>query len=194
LTVVLLGLAAASEVGRWFAGSRRGRVAASLLAPAVLAVGVSAARHVVTQERFRAVAFENYTDNEGLRVALDSIRADLTADDRLAIVGQGNELSPALFRWELGPPSGVPCFPFEIGGARGTDLALANRVLLMVPADSGPAALDPTSYYLTQRRVVQEGIDRGEFALRRELPLSDLHVALRLYDRTSLQNHKSECD
>lgn len=193
LTVVLLCLAASSEVGRWFAGSGRGRLAASLLAPLVVASGVVAARDVVTQARFRAVAFENYTDNDALRAALDSIRAELNAGDRLAIVGQSNELSPGLFRWELGPPSGMPCFPFEVGGAKGTDLALATRVLLIVPLGPDFAPLDVTSYYLAQRRAVLERVDRGALVFRREVPVPDMHVALRLYDRTSRSDPKAAC-
>ncbi|MGH9371015.1 MAG: hypothetical protein ACRD15_05740, partial [Vicinamibacterales bacterium] len=87
-TVVLLCLAAASEVGRWFAGSIAARVTAGLLAPIVVASGVIAARHVVTDERFTSLAFEHYTDSESLRVALDRIRGELSAGDRLLIVGQ----------------------------------------------------------------------------------------------------------
>ena len=193
LTVVLLCLVAAGEVGRWFAGSGRGRAAATLLAPLVLVSGVIAAREVVTQARFRAVAFENYSDNESLRTALDSIRAELNAADRLAIVGQGNWLSPALFRWELGSPSGAPCFPFEVGGARGTDLALATRVLLITPIDPALAPLDVTSSYLAQRRAVLERVDRGDLVFRRELPLPDIHVTLRLYDRRSASEPTAPC-
>jgi len=193
LTVVLLCLAASSEVGRWFAGPGRGRLAGCLLAPVVVAGGVLAARVVVTEERFRAVAFENYTDSETLRGALDSIRAGLNADDRLAIVGQSNELSPALFRWELGPPSGTSCFPFELGGARRLDLALATRVLLLAPLGSDFAPLDVTSYYLAQRRAVLDRVDRGEFVLRREIPVTDMRVTLQLYDRTSVPDRKAAC-
>jgi hypothetical protein len=108
-------------------------------------------------------------------------------------VGQGNWLSPALFRWELGPPSGMPCFPFEVGGARGTDLTLATRVLLIAPIDPDFAPLDVTSYYLAQRRAVLERVDRGELVFRREVPLPDIHVALRLYDRTSTSDPKAPC-
>jgi hypothetical protein len=194
LTVVLLCLAAAGEVGRWFAGSARGRLAGSLLAPLVVVCGVMAAREAVTEARFRTIAFENYTDNGALRAALDAIRDELNAEERLAIVGQGNELSPGLFRWELGPPSGVPCFPFEIGGARGVALGLATRVLLLQPL--GPDAgspLDVTSYYLAQRRAVEERIDHGELVLRRDIPLTDMRVALRIYDRASQTDPKASC-
>jgi hypothetical protein len=154
---------------------------------------VSAARSVVSEARFREIAFENYTDNRTLRAALDSIRVDLTADDRLAIVGQGNELSPALMRWELGPPSGAPCFPFEIGGARGVDLALASRVLLMTPVDDGVSALDLTGYYVAQRQAVLDRVNHGALALRREFHVPDMRVALRLYDRTS-SNRTAACE
>jgi hypothetical protein len=183
LTVVLLCLAAAGEVGRWFSG-RPGRLVAGLLAPMVLASGLVAARHVVTEERFRVVAFEHYTDSEALRMAMGVIRGELTADDRLLIVGESDELSPALFRWELGPPSGVASFPFKIGGAGRLDPALATRVLLIVPLASDFAPIGVAHYDPARIDVVREEIDRGDLILRRELPLADLQVALRLYGRT----------
>jgi hypothetical protein len=174
LTVVLLCLAAASEAGRWCGRSRGWRMAGAVLAVVVLIGGVLTARVVVNEARFRQIAFENYTDDQALRAALDSIRAELTVDDRLAIVGQGNELSPALLRWELGPPSGAACFPFEIGGARGVDLALASKVLLMTPVDAGASALDLTGYYVAQRQAVLDRLNRGDLALVITPPTPDL--------------------
>jgi hypothetical protein len=182
-TVVLLCLVAASEAGRWFAGRRFGRLVAGLLALMVLTSGVSAARYVVTEERFRVVAFEHYTDSEALRSALDAIRVELRADDRLLIVGQSNELSPALFRWELGPPSGVPCFPFQIGGVGRLDPALATLVLLIGPLRSDFAPIGVENYNPAQVRGVREKVDRGDLILRGVFPLEDMHVVLQLYRR-----------
>jgi hypothetical protein len=193
LTVVLLCVAAASEVGRWFAGSTKRRIAGLAVAPAVLGVGVLAARTAVTEERLRAVAFENYTENHALRAALDSIRAELRPEDRLAIVGQSNELSPALFRWELGPPSGLPCSPFEIGGARGTDLNAATKVLLLMPIGSD-AILDITGYYLGQRQNVLDAVGRGELTLKREISVPDRHLSIRIYQRTTAASETAACE
>lgn len=192
LTVVLLCLAASSEIGRWFAASRRGRIAATMLAPVVLACGVMAARQAVTESRFRVVAFENYTEDQSVRAALDLIRGDLTGRERLAIVGLSNELSPALVRWELGPPSGIACVPFEVGGAQGKPLARATRVLLIEP--SGAAAADQPAYALAQRAAVLEQAERGELVLRRDIPLPTLKVALRFYDRRSPARHDTLCE
>jgi hypothetical protein len=184
-TVVLFCLAAAGEVGSWINNHSRRRVAAGSLAPLVLASGVLAANRVVDEDRFRAVAFEHYTDSESLRNALRALRMQLGPDDRTAIVGQSNELSPALWRWELGPPTGVACFPYEIGGARRLDLALASKVLLLEPLNSDSTPLDPTTYYEPQRRAVLERVERGEFALLREFRLTDFGVVLKLYGRGS---------
>jgi hypothetical protein len=74
------------------------------------------------------------------------------------------------------------------------DLALASRVLLMMPLDTGVSALDLTSYYLAQRQAVLDRVDRGELALRREFLLPDMHVALRLYDRTSIPDRRASCE
>jgi hypothetical protein len=185
LSVVLLCLVAAAEAGRWLARSDRRGLLAGLLAPVVLATGLFAATRVLKEERFRTIAFEHYSDSEALRAALGSIRAGLTAGDRLLIVGQNNDLSPGLFRWELGPPSGVPCFPFELAGSRRLDLPLATQVLLILPLGPGIAPLDETPYYLPQRSAVLERVDRRELELEREMPVADLQVMLRLYKRVS---------
>ena len=193
LTVVLLDVVAASEIGRWF-DRRRLRVPAVVVAVLLLVSGVLVARRVVAEPRFHDVAFENYTDSDALRAALDSIRAGLTPEDRLAIVGQSNELSPALLRWELGPPSGVACFPFEIGGAQGRDLRLATKVLLIVAVAGGEAALDQTSYYAAQRQAVLELVTRGELVLGREFPIIDRHILLRLYRRSTASDQSTSCE
>lgn len=193
LTVVLLCLVAASEAGHWVAASRVPRRIAAMVAAVIVVLGFAAAHRVVGDERFREVAFENYTDSDALRAALDAIRAELGADDRLAIVGQGNELSPALFRWELGPPAGVACFPFEIGGAQGVDLTLATRVLLLMPHGAGPPRLDLTGFYLAQRETVLQRAERGELALVRDIPLPDMDVALRVYRRVAAPPRLIDC-
>lgn len=193
LTVVLLDVVAASEIGRWF-DRRRLRIPAAVIAVLLLVSGVLAARRVVAEPRFHDVAFENYTDSDTLRAALDAMRAGLTPEDRLAIVGQSNELSPALLRWELGPPSGVACFPFEIGGAQGRDLRLATKVLLIVAVAGGEAALDQTSYYAAQRQAVLEQVTRGELVLGREFPIIDRHISLRLYERSAASDQKARCE
>jgi hypothetical protein len=195
LTVVLLCLAAAGETARWLAGSRPRRVVGVLLVPAAVAFGLIAARAVVAQDRFQRVAFENYTDSGSLRAALQTIRSSLTSEDRLAIVGESNDLSPALFRWELGPPSGVACAPFQIGGADRLDPSLATRILLIEPLgkDAG-LALDATDYYRAQRQAVLDRVRDGEFARRRVLALDDMHVALQLFDRTAAPERRVRCD
>lgn len=193
LTVVLLCLVAAGEAGRWFARSVAARTVAGLLACIVLGAGVFAARDVVTEERFRSIAFQNYTDSEPLRVALASIRGELKASDRLLIVGQSNDLSPALFRWELGPPSGVECFPFPIGGARRLDPALASHVLVLVPLEGAGAPLDVATFDPARLSALMADIQAGDLRLRREFPLEDLQVALRLYVRTSPPALTVEC-
>jgi hypothetical protein len=159
----------------------------------VLAAGLVAASQVVTGERFRSIAFEHYSDSEGLRVALDAIRSELSAEDRLVIVGSSNDLSPALFRWELGPPSGVPCFPYEIAGAGRLDLGLATRALLIMPDDPANPPLDLAPYYQTRAREVLAAADRGDLSLDREIALPDLDAILRLYRRSSPPAQTVDC-
>lgn len=192
LTVVLLCLVAAGEVGRWFAGSRRSRVAATGLAAFVLVAGLLVSRELVLSERFRSVAFELYTDSAPLKAALGVVRAGLTPADRVAVVGENNDLSPALFRWELGPPSGAPCFPLVLAGVNRQDLDLATHVLLL--ENLGPdSRLDDVAHYTTQRNAVLARIERGDLVLRQEFSLPDLGVTMRLYHRAAPTADAAAC-
>ena len=193
LTVVLLCLVAASEVGRWVSRVRRGWAAATLVAPLVVLAGVLAARGVVQEERFQAAAFEHYTDSAALAAALAEVRRDLDRNDRLLIVGQNNDLSPAMFRWQLGPPSGVECFPFEAVGAARLGPALATKVLLLTTSGSAGEPLDAAQHHAGRRREVLEAVERGDFRLHRVFPVPDLHVTLSLYGRTAPPASHAPC-
>jgi hypothetical protein len=63
----------------------------------------------------------------------------------------------------------------------------------MTPIEAGASALDLTGYYVAQRQAVLDRLDRGDLALRREFRVPDMHVALRLYDRTS-SNRTAACE
>ena len=193
LTVVLLCLAASTEVGRWVSRLRRGGLVAALAAPVVVAAGMAASGRVLDEERFRTAAFEHYVESPALARALQVLRAEIGPEDRLAIGGQNNELSHAILSWELGPPSGVRCFPFELSGARRIELPLATKVLLVVPSAENPAATDEPPYYAAQRRAVQEGVERGELALRHDIAVPDVAVSLRFYSRAAAPERMVRC-
>jgi hypothetical protein len=184
LTVVLLCIAAASEFGRWTSALVRSRLVAVALAVLMMLAGVTASRRVVTEHRFRVLALEHYTDSPALRSAFADLRSLLTAEDRLVIAGQSNELSPALARLELGPPAGMPCYPYEIGGAGRLDLSLATRVLVLQPDGVSPPA-DLVAAHETRMRAVRGAVDQRMLALEREYALGDLGIRLQLYRRTS---------
>jgi hypothetical protein len=184
LTVVLLCTAAASEFGRWTAALVRARLVAVALAVLMMLAGVAASRRVVTEHRFRVLALEHYTDSQELRSAFADLRSLLTAEDRLVIAGQSNELSPALARLELGPPAGMPCYPYEIGGADRLDLSRATRVLVLQPDGVSPPA-DLVAAHETRMHAVRAAIDQRMLALEREYALGDLGIRLQLHRRTS---------
>lgn len=180
LTVVLLCLAAASQIGRWIAALVRGHasiVVASILF--VIAAAVPAA--IVRQDRFETVAFEHYTRSESLHAALRTIRSQLTDRDRLVIVGQSNQLSPALFRLAIGPPSGGHCFPFEIGGADRLDISAATHILLLTSVSEGGD--DPIVHNPSRLPGVLAAIERQEFTLRQRFAIPEARSDLALYAR-----------
>ncbi len=189
-TMVLLCLAASYEAGAWIGGRR---LLAHILAAVIGAAGLAAVRVVTSQDRFHEIAFENYVDSASLCEALASIRADLHERDRLAIVGQGDAVSPALFRRELGPAAGVACTPFELGGAQGIDIARTNRVLLLEPASGESQTLDRPDYYVAQRARVLDLAAQRTLIARRDIPLPDLGIVLRLYDRTVPPDKLAPC-
>jgi hypothetical protein len=87
-----------------------------------------------------------------------------------------NELSPGLFRWALGPPSGVARLPLE------GELGRATHVLLIVPVDAATSP-DIAERYPAHRGGVEAMVARGELTLAREWTIADLHVALQLFRR-----------
>lgn len=186
LTIVLVFLGAAAEAGRWLTLLMPARLVAVAVAAVVIAAGAVAATRVVHQERFRRLAFDShYTDSEALRLALDDIRRELTAADRLVVAGQSERVSPALLRWELGPPSGVPCYPFPIGGAERLDLAHATRVLVVSSAGRDGLPMDISA---TRVEELTARVGRGDLRLLRRFPLPDLDVDLRLYGQAAPQS------
>jgi hypothetical protein len=87
----------------------------------------------------------------------------------------------------------VACFPFQISGAGRLDPALATRVLLLVPLDPQLASLDVMDGDPARLDAIQRDIDRGALALRAEYPLRDMHVALRIYVRTTAPQRTVDC-
>ncbi len=192
LTVVLLCLAAAAEAGRWLGTSRAGRVAAGLLALVTVGAGVSAARSAVTQERFRLIAFENYTDNDALRGALDSIQGGSPPTIAWRLSARVM-ICPPLFRWGIGTAIRRALFAFRDRGSAGHGPRARDPGAADGAARRRSVSLDETSAYLAQRRSVMDAIGRGELMLRREIPLPDMNVSLRLYDRTSRPTAEAAC-
>lgn len=55
------------------------------------------------------------------------------------------------------------------------------------------APIGVANYDPARLRDVREGIQRGDLVLRRDMPLADLQVVLRLYDRTTAPQRRAAC-
>jgi hypothetical protein len=183
LTLLPLWLVACGEIGHWVSRSRLSRWMAGLAAPIVLAYGLVTAREIVKVEPFLGVAFNNYVHSPTLLAAFTSVREAIGDNDRVAVLGESEELSPSLFRWQLGPPSGLKHFPIEVGTGTLDRLDQATRVVLIVPASPELAPPDLVSRYPVHASALQQRVDRGDFSFEREVPMNDPHVSFRLYRR-----------
>ncbi len=180
LPVALVWLVSASELGT--AVWRRSHLLAALAAPVVIGYALVTAHAVVAGEPFRRLAFENYLDSPALDKALASLRAEIGPGDRVAILGRSDALSPALFKWQLGPPAGESSFPLDI--VKDVDVALidtATCVLLIAPASADLSSPEITSEFPRHVARLQPHLDAGTFILARELPVNDLQVTLQFY-------------
>ena len=140
-------------------------------------------REIVKVEPFLGVAFNNYVHSPTLLAAFTSVREAIGDNDRVAVLGESEELSPSLFRWQLGPPSGLKHFPIEVGTGTLDRLDQATRVVLIVPASPELAPPDLVSRYPVHASALQQRVDRGDFSFEREVPMNDPHVSFRLYRR-----------
>jgi hypothetical protein len=189
--VLLFWLASAAEIGSWFRG--RGVLAAGaagIVAAASLIFAVADAPAIVASESFQRIALEHYTDSPALNTAFETIRSGLSPTDRIAVLGRSNELSPGLFDWELGPPSGAPAFPVSIVGGGDDVIDHATRVVLIVPTSSELTSAEITEAYAGHASALQKRLDRGELALDRDLPVDTLHVTLRVYRRVRVSGDR----
>jgi len=180
LPVSLVWLVSASELGT--AVWRRSALLAAFAAPVVIGYALATAQTVVAGEPFRRLAFENYVDSPALHQALATLRADIGPVDRLAILGRSDALSPALFKWQLGPPAGETSFPLDI--VRAVDVALidtATCVLLIAPSHAELSSDEIRGDFPRHVARLQPWLDAGTFILTREIPVSDLQVTLRFY-------------
>jgi hypothetical protein len=179
LTVVLLYLLAALEIGRWVRGRRAWRVAAGCAAPLLLAAGLAGAGSVVTEPRFEALAFGQYTENDALSRALREIRGGTRPDDRIAVMGESDALSPALIRWELGLPEGARRPPM------GSDVAQATLILLMVPDDPERSPDAIIARHAEHLAALGPALEAGEFTRVSTFAIPELYVTLNLYRRSA---------
>jgi hypothetical protein len=185
LPMLPLWLAAAGEIGSSAARLLRQPVLAGLTAAAIAVYGAASAHEIVRSNVFQRVAFENYLRSEALTAAFQSLRDSVGRDDQVAVQGRSETLSPALFKWQLGPPAGFPKFPVEVGADDPMRLDAATRVVLIVPTESTLATAEISSRYAAHASMLQERVDRSELVLERELPVHDQHVAFRLYRRVA---------
>lgn len=177
-----LWLASASVLGAGL--SRVGRGASIAAAVAIVGVVLVVSRSVVQGAPFQRLAFEHYVESRALREALADLGRRIAPHQPVALLGRSDALSPALFRWYLGPPAGHAAFPIEL--TRVADepwLDRAAAVVLAAPFDSthGTAAFDPE-----QPRHVQwlrSRLDRGILVEERQWALPDLNARLTLYRR-----------
>jgi hypothetical protein len=181
-TFVLLCLIAAAEMGAWLA-RRSIRLAAMASAPFVIAAALLSATRITKEDPFRVIAFEHYIDSPALGAALTAIRTHLRGIDRLLFIGETEQISPALLRWHLGPPSGVACAPYPIGGERRLDPPRATRVLLIVRPDGPLQPINSAHYNPARVEQVVESIRSGELHALEEIELPDLGVVMRLFGR-----------
>jgi hypothetical protein len=171
-------LLAALEVGRWVGRRRAWRVAAGCAAPLLLAAGLAGTATVVSEPHFDVLAFDEYTQIEALSGALREIRSATTPDDRIAVMGESDALSPALLRWELGLPRGAHRPPM------GSDLEAATLVLLMVPDDPERSPASITARHAEHRAALDPALEAGTFSLVSTWPIPELYVTLNLYRRS----------
>jgi hypothetical protein len=71
------------------------------------------------------------------------------------------------------------------------DPALATLVLLIGPLGSDFAPIGVENYNPARVRGIKEEVDRGSLVLRRQFPIDDMHVALRLYRRLTPQAQRT---
>lgn len=177
-----LWLASASMLGAWI--SRPGRAASSAAAVAIVGVVLVMSRTVVDGAPFQRLAFEHYVESSALREALADLDRRIAPNQQSAVLGRSDALSPSLFRWYLGPPSGHASFPVEI--SRVADevwLDRADVVVLAAPLDDHTGPDELREFHARHAAWLAPRLALGALIEERQWPIRDQGVRLILYRR-----------
>jgi hypothetical protein len=166
-------IVSAAEIGGWM--GRRYPVTATLASVVVLGAALATAGSVTTREPFTRLASENYVTSAALADAFASIRRTIPAGGRVAVVGRQDRVSPALVRWQLGPPSGHARFPDEV--VRVADLPLLDTAEVIVQIEPSEVPTERATQRVTEQ--VRAGV-LVQFAM---FAIAELDVTIRVFVR-----------
>jgi hypothetical protein len=171
----------AAEIGDWLARWRLAARVGTLVALGLLAVAVRTTPRLLDADPFRHLALREYTESAELNAAFAGVRARLAPDDRLAILGKCDAISPALFVWELGPPAGDFARPASLGHHELGELDDATRVLLLVPTDPALASYEVTGRFDAYHAEVERRVAQGALAVAADFAVPSRHLVFRLF-------------
>lgn len=168
-------MVAAHEFSRWLA--HRQPTFATAAAVVMLGASVAATASVLSGSTFRRLALEHYVASSALTDAFSAIRAMAPRAGTVAVIGRRDAVSPSLTKWELGPPRGQHQFPQEI--TRVADLPRLDAAAMVVVIEPS----DVSTSDATNR--VMALVDAGTLVLTRTLPVTDVGVSFRVFQRAA---------
>lgn len=151
-----------------------------ILSAAVFYLGFSSFKNIIQSEPFRRIALGSYTRNAQLNQAFDWLRGNVRRQDRLAILGKSDALSPALFEWQVGRPRRYFDFIGSIDPDKFYKLNKATHICLIIPTTdrSDPEILQSFKAHSSKMQSLLES-NRIEFL--NEFPLKNMKLVLCLY-------------
>jgi hypothetical protein len=178
-----LWLASSGGLGAWI--ERAGRAASIAAAVVVVGVVVALSRAVVAGAPFQRLAFEHYVESGELREALADL-GRLTASHEVAVLGRSDALSPALFRWYLGPPAGHAAFPVEVYRVADEPwLDRVDMVVLAAPLDDRTGPDELRGPHARHTAWLEPRLRRGALVEEHQWEIRDLGARLILFRRST---------
>jgi hypothetical protein len=180
LSLIPLILVIALELNHWFSQHLILKYTAGALSILIVCAGFISFHGILQTRPFKHTALGTYTQNARLNEALAWLRRHINAEDRLAILGKCDSLSPALFEWQLGPPRKYKYFIGVVGPKRYPELQKASHICLIVPTakHSDPEILQQYNAHFNQ---VNSLLQHNRVVYIDEFEIDSLKLTFRLY-------------
>src|SRR5262249_12257695 len=180
LLPVTLWLVICMEIQYWLQKNIIVGYVSIVLSLLVLYFGLTFSKNTMQDTRFKQFAFEQYTDNSQFNDSFQWLRNSINKEDRVAILGKSDRLSPSLFYWNIGPPKGYLHYIGTVNPKQYFLLKKTDYIVIISPNNKN-SDYEITQTYQTHSDYIRYLLDNNSVVYSDEFNIDSANLTFRLY-------------